>query len=427
MNRTLTDYTPETEGFETEAFAYGEAELPGHSEAVFSEADEMELAAQMLEIQSEQELDRFLGDLLKRAGQAVGTFVRSPTGQALGGILKDAAKQALPVAGRALGGYLGGERGAQLGTQAAAAAGRIFGLELEGLSPEDKEFEVAKSFVRFASDAIRNAAAAPPSAPPHVAAQSAVIKAAQRHAPGLLRGATAARRVPWSVRNQGVADMHDIDRTQVEYTQETGSGFEAEQFQYGESEWAGEGGVLTEADEVQLASELLAVSNEAELDQFLGSLIRKAGSAIGSVVRSPIGQAVGGVLKSAAKKALPLAGGAIGGYFGGPLGAKIGSGLASAAGSALGLEAESMSAEDREFEGARQFVRFAANTVKNAASAPGTANPAAIAQSAATSAARQFLPGLVGQAASGAGAGAAGRGQTGRWLRRGTKIVLYGV
>ena len=100
--------------------------------------------------------------------------------------------------------------------------------------------------------------------------------------------------------------------------------------------------MLSESDEMDLASELLNVTTEAELDQFLGSLVSKAASAIGSAIRSPIGQAVGGVLKSAAKKALPLAGGALGGYIGGPLGAKIGSGLASAAGSALGLEAESL-------------------------------------------------------------------------------------
>ena len=218
--------------------------------------------------------------------------------------------------------------------------------------------------------------------------------------------------------------MHDIDRTQMEFTPETG--FESEQYEYGET-WAGESGVFNEADEMQLASELLGVSTEAELDQFLGSLIKKAGSAIGAAVRSPIGQAVGGVLKSAAKKALPLAGGALGGYIGGPLGAKIGSGLASAAGSALGLEAESMAQEDREFEGAKQFVRFAANTVKNAATSPASANPAAAAQAAATTAAKQFLPGLVGGSAGAGIAAGAGRGQTGRWLRRGGKIVLYGV
>jgi len=217
--------------------------------------------------------------------------------------------------------------------------------------------------------------------------------------------------------------MHDIDRTQMEFPQETE--FEGGQYEFGE--WEAEGGMFSEADEAQLASELLGVSTEAELDQFLGSLIKKASSVIGSAVRSPIGQAVGGVLKSAAKKALPLAGGAIGGYFGGPLGAKIGSGLATAAGSRLGLEAETMGSEEREFEGAKQFVRFAANTVKNAATSPIASNPAAAAQAAATTAARQFLPGLVGQTPGGAGIAAAGRGQTGKWLRRGGKIVLYGV
>jgi hypothetical protein len=203
MNRMLIDYTPETESADTEASPYGETEWEPAAGTVFTEVDEMELAAQLLEVRDEQELDRFLGDLIKRAGQAVGTFVRSPTGQALGGILKGAARQALPVAGRALGGYVGGERGAQLGAQTAAAAGRLFGLELEGLSPEDKEFEIARSFVRFAGDAVRNATAAPPSAPPQAVAQSAALDAAQRYAPGLLRGGAAASSAAGAVGARG--------------------------------------------------------------------------------------------------------------------------------------------------------------------------------------------------------------------------------
>jgi hypothetical protein len=223
--------------------------------------------------------------------------------------------------------------------------------------------------------------------------------------------------------------MHDIDRTQLEYSQEM-PGFQSEQFEYGETEWSGEmlgESVLSEAQEIQLAGELLEVTNEAELDRFLGDFIKKVGSVAGQVIRSPIGQAVGGVLKGVAKKALPLAGGAIGGYFGGPLGAKIGSGLASAAGSALGLEAEQLEQEDREFEGARQFVRVAADTVKSAAAASPNADPRAVAQAAAIAAARKFAPALVGQAANGAAGPAPGVARSGRWLRRGSKIVLYGV
>jgi hypothetical protein len=239
--------------------------------------------------------------------------------------------------------------------------------------------------------------------------------------------------------------MHDIDRTTLEYGQEM-SGFEAEQFEFGQGEWSGEGGqqgLLSEADEMELANELLSVSNEEELEQFLGNFLRKAASVAGRVIKSPIGQAVGGVLKGVAKKALPLAGGAIGGYFGGPLGAKIGSGLASAAGGALGLEAEGeMMGEDREFEGAKTFVRLAADTVNRASQARG-GDPRQIAQAAATAAARQFAPGLLGKGGQMGGAASQGRGQggafgsagamsgqrggSGRWARQGRKIVLYGV
>lgn len=187
----------------------------------------------------------------------------------------------------------------------------------------------------------------------------------------------------------------------------------------GEAEWSGEVEVFSEAELMELAGELLEVTNEAELDRFLGSLIKRAGSSLGQIVRSPIGQAVGGFLKGAAKKALPLAGGALGAYFGGPLGAKIGSGLASAAGNALGLEAE-MNAEDREFEGAKNFVRMGGKAVKDAISAPVTANPIAVAQSAVTKAAQKNAPGLVGATME----PATKRGRGGRWVRRGQNIVI---
>ncbi|HEX3139669.1 MAG TPA: hypothetical protein VHQ87_06425 [Rhizobacter sp.] len=221
--------------------------------------------------------------------------------------------------------------------------------------------------------------------------------------------------------------MHDIDQTRLEYTAEL-PGFEAEQFEFGEAEWSPEGGaVLSEADEYELASELLGVASEEELDQFLGSLIKKAAKGVGKLIRSPIGQAVGGVLKGVAKKALPLAGGALGGFVGGPLGAKIGSGVASAAGSALGLEGEALAQEDQEFEGAKQFVRLAAHTVKKAASASPSADPRAVAQAAAISAARQLIPGLLRETGMPSMPTPSGRGQNGRWARHGNRIVIYGA
>lgn len=249
--------------------------------------------------------------------------------------------------------------------------------------------------------------------------------------------------------------MHDIDRTSPEFGQQEYEG----EFEFGQGEWSGESGpqgMFSEAEEMELANELLSVSNEAELEQFLGNLLSKAASFAGKVIRSPVGQAIGGVLKGVAKKALPLAGGAIGGYFGGPLGAKIGSGLASAASNAMGLEMEM--GEDREFEGAKQFVRLAGDTINRATQARG-GDPRAIAQAAAVAAARQLAPGLLGKGAAmapggfhgamsghagmgsmgpmgmggscgatGPGASARGpRGQSGRWMRHGQKIVLYGA
>jgi hypothetical protein len=197
-----------------------------------------------------------------------------------------------------------------------------------------------------------------------------------------------------------------------------------ETYETGQAEWSGEtewgGEVFSEAETMELASELLEVGNEAELDRFLGDLISKAGNAIGSFVRSPVGKAIGGWLKGAAKRVLPIAGGALGGFVGGPLGAKIGSGLASYAGSALGLEAE-MSQEDREFEGAKSFVKIAADAVKSAAAAAPGANPVDVAKAAVKAAVQKHAPGLL----NGAVPRPAGKGgRTGRWVRNGRNVII---
>jgi hypothetical protein len=194
---------------------------------------------------------------------------------------------------------------------------------------------------------------------------------------------------------------------------------EAEQFEFGgEAEWGMEAEVFSEAELLELAGELVGVTSEAELDLFLGDLINRAGRALGQVVRSPVGQAVGSLLKGAAKKALPLAGGALGGFVGGPLGAQIGSGLASAAGSALGLEAEMMTGEDREFEGAKKFVEMAGQAVKSAVTAPPSVSPAATAQSAVIAAAQKLAPGLLKETVR------SRAGRAGRWVRHGRNIII---
>lgn len=157
------------------------------TEGPFSEEEEMELAAELVGIQSEEQLDEFLGKLIKKAAGAVKKFGKSPFGKQLFGILKGAAKTALPLAGKAVGGFFGGPAGAAIGGKLAGAAGKAFGLELEGLSPEDQEYEVARRFVRFAGAAAQNTAAADPGATEEEAATVGAMNAARRHAPGLVR------------------------------------------------------------------------------------------------------------------------------------------------------------------------------------------------------------------------------------------------
>jgi hypothetical protein len=171
----------ETGSYETNEFGFGAQETGG----VFGETQEMALAAELLELTNEQELNQFIGDLIKGAGKAIGGFVKGPVGQALGGVLKQAAKTALPIAGSALGNLIVPGVGGALGGQLASAAGKMFGLELEGLSQEDREFEVARRFVRLAGEATKNAIAAPPAADPRHVAQAAITTAAKAVAPGL--------------------------------------------------------------------------------------------------------------------------------------------------------------------------------------------------------------------------------------------------
>jgi hypothetical protein len=181
------DYETDFESDYEADFTQGETDF-GQGEGPFSEEQELDLAAELLAVSDEAELDQFLGKLIRRAGRAAGRFVRSPTGRALGGILRSAAKKALPVAGRALGTAIGGPAGGAIGGKLATLGGQVFGLELEGMSPEDQELEIARRFVRFAGDAAVRAAQRP-GGPPSQVARSAIVAAARRHAPGMLRGA----------------------------------------------------------------------------------------------------------------------------------------------------------------------------------------------------------------------------------------------
>src|SRR5262249_23036382 len=144
------------------------------------EVNEMELATELLSVNSEEELEQFLGGLFKKVKGFASKVLKSPAGDMLKGYLKSLAKKALPAASSILGGAIGGPLGATLANKASDMVGKALGLELEGLSPEDREYEIAKGYVRFANDAIRRVATDRRYRnQPRTAARSAMVNAAR--------------------------------------------------------------------------------------------------------------------------------------------------------------------------------------------------------------------------------------------------------
>ena len=218
--------------------------------------------------------------------------------------------------------------------------------------------------------------------------------------------------------------MHDIDRTQIAYPGEMES--------YESYPIASETPVLSEAEEMELASRLMELESEEEFEEFISDIV----SGVGGLINSATGNTLGGLLKGAAKKLLPLAGTAIGGYFGGPLGASLGGKIAGGVAGSLEMEGDEM-----EWEAAKNYVRFAAEAAKNAANSP-EQDPHTIAVQATTEAAQKHAPELIGpgpmpQTGYEPPPPQPGHGdcschhrhhhREGHWVRRGREIVLYGV
>jgi hypothetical protein len=180
--------------------------------------------------------------------------------------------------------------------------------------------------------------------------------------------------------------------------------------------------------EADLAGELLELSTDHELDQFFGKLVK----GVSKFAKSPMGKMLVGTVKGLAKKALPLAGSIAGNIVAPGVGGMIGGNVAGALGSALGLEGEGLVAGEEEFEVAKRVVRVTQQAAGQLAQDPRVAtDPRGAVKSAVANAVRTHLPGLAGgdQASIPGGvpvrAGTGGR--SGRWVRRGHRIILLGV
>ena len=172
----------------------------------------MEQAAALLEVQDEGELDQFLGKLIGKVAKKLQSLVPEDLRKQLSGTLGKVAKAALPKLGAAFGNLVVPGAGGAIGAAIGANASKLFGLELEGMSYEDQEFEVARRVVSLGVEATKAAAeSAVAGGPPSDRAKDAVAQAARTHAPGLaaaigpgyVPGGSARRRRPGPRRRSG--------------------------------------------------------------------------------------------------------------------------------------------------------------------------------------------------------------------------------
>jgi hypothetical protein len=167
------------------------------------------------------------------------------------------------------------------------------------------------------------------------------------------------------------------------------------------------------AEERELASGLLQVTSEAELEQVLGDLLDKAQRGDAPAAPKAVGP-IGGLLKTVAKRALPSLATTVGPSFDGPAGDANAGKLGSLVNQALQAKVAGITASDPNLEKCRQllekhrqFVRLAGKAARAAALAPPGVAPIAAAQKILADSAREALmrkspsAGLAGKFAAG--------------------------
>lgn len=399
----------------------GNARFPGD----LSEAEEMELAAELLEVRSDYEMEQFLGKLFEKVGKGVSDFARSSTGQALGGVLKSVAATALPIAARAAGTYFGGPVGMQIG-----------GMLGDTLS-----------------SAIAGGGGAPPQqAQPFAQPQQQPFPQPQQQpfAQPQQQPFAQPQQQPYVPQQQPYAAQPSY-APQSAWPQQQGYGGNGGGYGAG-GPYSGQGGGLPGSG-----------FNPGAFGQFVQGAAQSFGQspfAQGQPfgwqqLGNQLGQQIGPQLSQFA----PQFGQGLGQQIGGPFGSQIGNLVGQMGqyygnqmanmrevGATFGLELEGLSPQDQEFEVAKKVVQFAAEAVKTAQQTAAAAPPPAVVTNAVTVAAQKHAPGLVNAAArlgqnAGMAAAAPATGgpllrpsngrrpydRQGTWVRRGNTIILRGV
>ncbi|MFN0180339.1 MAG: hypothetical protein ACKVZ0_16185 [Gemmatimonadales bacterium] len=193
-----------------------------------------------------------------------------------------------------------------------------------------------------------------------------------------------------------------------------------------------------------LAFELMGLGSGAEMDEFLGRIFRGVGKRLRRVAKKALPHAVSFLKGPGAMllaKALPLVGTAAGSLVPG-LGNVVGAAAGRMVGQCLqgddnggdtGAQLDSMMGEmgyndleEAKMDVATRVVRTIADAAGQAATDPNaTTNPAVVARTALSGAMDRHLPGAIRQAL--ARTGPQRGAKTGRWIRKGNRIILLGV
>src|SRR4030095_12900231 len=161
---------------------------------------EIQMAQELMQVQNEEEFFDWLKSTAKKAAGVASNFLDSPTGQRATAALTNIAQKTLPGAGTAAGGFLGRKGGEALGGAIGglvgpegAPVGRAIGGFLGGKAGSWAGGKAGQwaadrvpSFVRFATDTLRNLANEVALKGPNVPVKPSIVKAAKTHYPIIL-------------------------------------------------------------------------------------------------------------------------------------------------------------------------------------------------------------------------------------------------
>lgn len=178
-----------------------------------------------------------------------------------------------------------------------------------------------------------------------------------------------------------------------------------------------------------LAYELMTVSDEAEMEEFLGKLMSSAARKFKKLGRAALPRLLP-ILKGPAgsllKGAMPLLGSALGSAVPGA-GTLLGGMAGQRLGQLLGGQMEDASDDEARVDLSRKLVNTVSDAVDRAVQDPRSgAEPVSAARDAFVGAIQANLPPGVRRALAG-GKGSGAGAQSGRWVRRGRKIILLDV